>query len=74
MDKCALAALAERLVEEVRGDGLVLGCTHYVFLKDYISKLMPGIKLYDGNDGVAKQLLLKKGKERHSSVKFVTIG
>jgi len=34
----------------------VLGCTHYVFLKNAISKALPNAKLYDGNEGTARQL------------------
>ncbi len=38
-------------------EGVVLGCTHYVFLKDIIRDFYGGrIKIYDGNDGVAKRL------------------
>lgn len=74
MNKCALKKLAERLVSEVNGDGLVLGCTHYLYLKEYLALLRPNIKIYDGNDGVARQLLSIKGKESYSSVKFIKIG
>lgn len=74
MDKCALMHLAEGLLRSVNGDGLVLGCTHYVFLKRFISELRPSLKIYDGNDGVAKRLLLKAGKEEISSVEFLKLG
>ncbi len=73
-DKDALNALAERLVSAADGDGLVLGCTHYVFLREYIRRLKPELKLYDGNDGVARQLLSIKEKEDFSTVKFIKIG
>ncbi len=36
-------------------DCVVLGCTHYVFIKPYIRNFTK-IKLIDGNDGVQKQL------------------
>ena len=36
-------------------DCIVLGCTHYVFLREYLSKFTK-IKLFDGNAGVQKQL------------------
>lgn len=74
MDKCALERLARRLLRFVNGDGLVLGCTHYVFLKEYISALRPSLKLFDGNDGVARRLLCKNGKTGSASVKFVKLG
>lgn len=38
-------------------DAVVLGCTHYVFLKDMIRKLLPErIAITDGNAGTARQL------------------
>ena len=36
-------------------DCIVLGCTHYIFLKQYLKKYT-NIRLVDGNDGVKKQL------------------
>lgn len=35
---------------------LVLGCTHYVFLRPLIRKLYPHVRLFDGNDGVVRHL------------------
>lgn len=37
-------------------DAAVLGCTHYVFLKDAIARALPGVPLVDGNEGTARQL------------------
>lgn len=38
-------------------DAVVLGCTHYVFLKDMIRKMLPdGIAITEGSDGTARQL------------------
>jgi len=37
-------------------DALVLGCTHYPFLKATIKKLRPDVKIYDGGEGTARQL------------------
>ena len=40
-----------------RVDAVVLGCTHYVFLKDMIRELLPDrIAITDGNAGTARQL------------------
>ena len=40
-----------------RVDAVVLGCTHYVFLKDMIRDLLPDrITITDGNAGTARQL------------------
>jgi glutamate racemase len=37
-------------------DGIVLGCTHYLFLKPWIQKLFPDVNIFDGNQGVANRL------------------
>lgn len=55
---------AEAYLEEVFGlydlkkvDAVVLGCTHYVFLKDMIRKMLPEhISITEGSDGTARQL------------------
>ena len=44
-------------------DGLVLGCTHYPFAAETISRLLPGTVLFDGGPGTARQtqrLLMEK--------------
>jgi len=45
-------------------DSIVLGCTHYVYLKGEFNKTLK-VKIYDGNQGVAirvRELLLEKNK------------
>lgn len=37
-------------------DGVVLGCTHYIYLKQVIQKYFPNAQLFDGNLGVAKRV------------------
>ena len=38
-------------------DAVVLGCTHYVFLRPILAELLPGrVKVLDGNAGTARQL------------------
>lgn len=37
-------------------EAVVLGCTHYVFLKDAIAAHFPGVPLIDGNEGTVRQL------------------
>ena len=34
---------------------VVLGCTHYPFLRSAIAKALPGVPLFDGNEGTARQ-------------------
>lgn len=36
-------------------DAAVLGCTHYPFLRSAIAKALPGVPLFDGNEGTARQ-------------------
>ena len=50
---------AERYLDELLKntgdiDGIVLGCTHYVYLKDHIEAL--GVRTFDGNAGVARRV------------------
>ncbi|MBM9577007.1 glutamate racemase [Leptospira sp. 201903070] len=54
--KPILKSLQEQEVEIV-----VLGCTHYVFLKEILLRNMPDLKLYDGNFGTIKHLLNSLG-------------
>jgi len=35
---------------------VVLGCTHYLFVKDIIAEFFNGIRIFDGNMGVAQNL------------------
>ena len=54
-----LEAYLRALLEEYAGlqlDAVVLGCTHYVFLRRALSKLLPGVPLIDGNEGTARRL------------------
>lgn len=37
-------------------EAIVLGCTHYSFLKKNIASFFPGIPLLDGNEGTVRQL------------------
>lgn len=37
-------------------DAIVLGCTHFVFLRQAVSAAYPGIPLIDGNEGTVQQL------------------
>lgn len=58
----------EEVINEVKGmmqkfdaDCLVLGCTHYCYLKDDFKR--KNIKVYDGNEGVAKRVKQILSKE-----------
>jgi glutamate racemase len=62
---------------------VVLGCTHYLFVRDALRRLLPpGTKIYDGNYGTVRQLqrvlehnnLLRPERERSGNVEFLTSG
>ncbi len=58
VERYASAGEKVRLEEHLpRGeyDGVVLGCTHYVFLKEEISSFYRAV-VWDGNEGVARRL------------------
>lgn len=40
-------------------ESVVLGCTHFIFIKKSVLKLFEHIKLYDGNKGTVDQLIRK---------------
>ena len=42
---------------ERKVEAAVLGCTHYVFLKNAIQAFFPGVPLIDGNEGTVRQLI-----------------
>lgn len=47
----------KRLFENIEPpDAIVLGCTHYPFVKENLRRLLPDVKIYDGGEGTAKQV------------------
>ena len=48
------AVLAPHLARPT--DAIVLGCTHYLFLRRALERIAPGIPLVDGNLGTVRQL------------------
>ena len=75
---------ARRYLERLFGDmdlgpvgAVVLGCTHYVFLRPMIRQMLPErILITDGNEGTARQLrrvLLKRGLLRETGEGSVTL-
>ena len=51
----ALKAIFEPYLEE-QIDGIVLGCTHYPFLKRQIKQFFPDVLIFDGLEGTVRQL------------------
>ena len=73
LDAADVTEMLERMIGSYRGkiDGIVLGCTHYPFLKKQIRTVMGDVPLYDGGSGTARELrrqlsrygLLKNGEK-----------
>lgn len=62
-------------------DAVVLGCTHYLYLRRAIAEFFPAVPLLDGNLGTARQLarvLAERGllrrSDRHGTVTLETSG
>lgn len=51
-----LSNLLGKVADHEKIDAVVLGCTHYIYLKSEIQKLFPNAELVDGNLGVAKRV------------------
>ena len=65
-DSAETAALLEKILAPYRDklDALVLGCTHYPFVKDAIARILGSTALFDGSEGTARhtrKCLLEKG-------------
>ena len=59
LDTPALHAYFDALLAPYRDrkiEAAVLGCTHYVFLKEALGKHLPGVPLLDGNLGTVRRL------------------
>ena len=48
-------------------DSIVLGCTHYPWAKENISKMFPDAKLFDGSLGVANEVKRQLDKHGYSN-------
>lgn len=55
-------------------DGLVLGCTHFVHVRDIFQKCFKHLKIFDGNYGVAKRVrsFITQGIEKDSVKIYLT--
>jgi len=65
-DKTEIIKYLEALLEKHVGnvEGVVLGCTHYVFVKDLIKEIMGDVSIFDGNCGTVmhlKHVMLQNG-------------
>lgn len=63
--------LRENLEKEKNKKGVVLGCTHYLAVKNIIQKILPSAVIFDSNEGVANRLKSFAG-EGDNVVMFMT--
>ena len=66
MDSPELKGYLERLFAPYLDqpvEAIVLGCTHYVFLKRIIASYFPGAAVIDGNEGTVRQLIRRLREE-----------
>ena len=58
LDADDLHELLEGFLGQYKGevDGVVLGCTHYVFIKEQIRRVLGDVPLFDGGKGTAREL------------------
>ncbi|MCI8459359.1 MAG: glutamate racemase [Clostridia bacterium] len=52
----ALREEAQNIVAVERPDALVLGCTHYVFMRAWFEQILGADRVFDGNGGAARRL------------------
>ena len=60
------------LVPFLDADSVVLGCTHYPFIRRHIEEILPGAKIFDGGFGTAKEAVRRikeAGLENRSTQK-----
>ena len=84
LDSAALHDYLSKLFQpyaEQKVEAVVLGCTHYVFLKRAISAYFPSVPLIDGNEGTVRQLARRLNElgllaslEQKGSVKLLSSG
>ena len=55
-DLSRLAPMLEKALEGFSTKALVLGCTHYVAIKDIFQKIFRGVEIFDSANGVARRL------------------
>jgi len=63
--------LAENLSKYQNKKAVVLGCTHYLAVKEIIQKILPYAEVFDSNEGVANRLKSFVG-EGDNIVQFMT--
>lgn len=60
------------ILPEIKADGVVLGCTHYAFVKEIIAKKY-GCSVYDGIEGTAARLCRILGISDHQPLEMAKL-
>lgn len=57
-------------------ESVVLGCTHFIFIKDSVKKISENISLFDGNEGTIHQLIrkIKLSNESNPTLEIINSG
>ena len=55
-DLSVLEGYLKAELEQLNAKAVVLGCTHYVAVKEIIKKILPDVNIYDSANGVARRL------------------
>lgn len=70
-----LPYIAERLFKFKGVETVILGCSHYPYCKNEISKILGNVRYVDGNETLVKDLEKRMNKNKgQSSVKFAFSG
>ena len=65
VDRAEVVAAAQPLFDQADGiDTVVLSCTHFPLLADWLEEAHPGVAFIDGGDGIARRIaFLTKGQD-----------
>lgn len=70
-----LPYIANRLFKYKGVKNVVLGCSHYPYCKNEISKILGEVRFFDGNDTLVKQLKTQVSQtEKQSEIRFAFTG
>ena len=56
--------------KEKRPDTVILGCTHYPFIKDVIAEILPGVRLVDTGEAIGRRVKNVVGKGSYKEVEM----
>lgn len=71
-DLPVLSGYLKENLSQIKAKAVVLGCTHYVAVKDLIEEVLPDVKIFDSANGVARRLkTLLNDEQGDCAVKIV---